>query len=63
MIAGLSRSITPNQEIVNIKHYPDKFVGLGGTDLFKNEEYVRTKPKEVASLGLKALKLHPIGFL
>ncbi|MFB3890278.1 MAG: amidohydrolase family protein [Candidatus Bathyarchaeia archaeon] len=61
--AGLSRSITTNKEIADlVESHPGRFVGLGAINLSKDEEYVRGKLKEVESLELKGLKLHPIAY-
>lgn len=49
-----------NSEIADeIKNHPDIFTGFGSIALTKEEEYVRSKLREIKELGLKGIKLLP----
>ena len=42
-----------------VRKHPDKFIGFGSVNPNKDEEYVRTKLREIDELGLKGIKMLP----
>ncbi|MEM3785941.1 MAG: amidohydrolase family protein [Nitrososphaeria archaeon] len=55
----LARVITNSEIAGYVRHYPQRFIGMGSIDLSKSSEYVDNKIKEIIKLGLAGAKFWP----